>query len=54
MDFKANTNIDNKRWNIVSWNPKKGEKKKKRISYKYLNSSEELDRLKCYLEKQWS
>jgi hypothetical protein len=32
---------------------KKG-KKKKRISYKYLNSSEELDGLKCHLETQWS
>lgn len=50
MDFKANTNIDYKRWNIVSWNPKKIEIK----SYKYLNSSEELDGLKCHLETQWS
>lgn len=23
MDFKPNTNINYKRWNIVSWNPKK-------------------------------
>jgi hypothetical protein len=31
---------------------KKGEEKKN--SYKYLNSSEELDGLKCHLETQWS
>jgi hypothetical protein len=30
----------------------KGEEKKN--SYKYLDSSEELDGLKCHLETQWS